>query len=200
MPAQNSIVWTCRWLFNLLIFWTTLHGRVEGSCVCLCVRMFLLVYLQEKVLKIELPGQRSVRFKFRVDTVKLLFKEGSTKQQWERARVSRSLTTTRWTIKLETPMNTHPTHSDLGSWGVALDLGSSRSSSANCSRETGAVTCLGYPVGPGYPCLWDPQDTECQLTPWFAEIGRFVAMTCQRGRKPVSLIPGWCSLWGKTAN
>lgn len=43
--------------------------------MCLCVRMFLLVYLQEKVLKIELPGQRSVCFKFRVGPVKPPFKE-----------------------------------------------------------------------------------------------------------------------------
>lgn len=58
----------------------------------------------------------------------------------------------------------------------------------------------GDPLGRGCLRLWDPQDTERRLTPWFAEAGRFVAMICWRGRKHVSLIPGWRSLWGKTAN
>lgn len=47
---------------NLLIFWATLQGRVV--CTCICLRVFLPVYLQEKVLELQWPGQRSVYFKF----------------------------------------------------------------------------------------------------------------------------------------
>lgn len=132
--------------------------------VCVQVRMFLLVYLQEKVLKIELLGQVSVYFKYQGRYCQTAAQRGSTKQQCERGRLSQSLTT-RYTVKLEIPMNTHSTNSELCSWGVGIRSRKIKVSSANHTHESGGVTCLGYPVGPGCPCIWDPQNTEHQLTP-----------------------------------
>lgn len=86
----------------------TLNNLARKSCVCVCLQIIFPVHLQQKVLRINLPGQRTGYCKFRGRLCQTATRRGRTKQRCKGVQIPHTL---RRRLRCQTWRNRHPSHS-----------------------------------------------------------------------------------------